>query len=80
MLNGHQSHLENSSFIMPAFKAIVSCCKSSNNVYICFYFHYSGKWVIEDLVVICVIQCSPYVISKSFIVSDLTFKFLIHFE
>ena len=28
-------------------------------VYLCFY--YSRRWVIEDLALICVIECSPYV-------------------
>ena len=27
----------------------------------CFYFHYSRKWVIEDLALIYVIACSAYV-------------------
>ena len=27
----------------------------------CFYFHYSRKWVIEDLALIYVIECSAYV-------------------
>ena len=30
-------------------------------VYFCFYFHYSRKWVIEDLALIYVIECSAYV-------------------
>ena len=29
-------------------------------VYFCFYFHYSRRWVIEDLALIYVIKCSPY--------------------
>ena len=27
----------------------------------CFYFHYSGRWVIEDLAMIYVRECSAYV-------------------
>ena len=27
-------------------------------VYLCFYFHYSRRWVIEDLALIYVIECS----------------------
>ena len=27
----------------------------------CFYFHYSRRWVIEDLALIYVIECSAYV-------------------
>ena len=42
-------------------------------------FLYNGRWVIEDLVVIYVIKCSMFS-TKSFIVSCLTFRFLIHFE
>ena len=30
-------------------------------VYLCFYFHYSRRWVIEDLALIYVIKCSAYV-------------------
>ena len=29
--------------------------------FFCFYFHYSRKWVIEDLALIYVIECSAYV-------------------
>ena len=49
-------------------------------VYSCFYFHYSRRWVIKDLALIYAIECSAYVFSKSFIVSGLTFRSLIHFE
>ena len=30
-------------------------------VYFCFYFHYSRRWVIEDLALIYVIESSAYV-------------------
>ena len=30
-------------------------------VYFCFYFHYSRRWVIEDLAMIYVIQCCVYI-------------------
>ena len=40
-------------------------------VYFCFYFHYSRRWVIEDLALIYVVECSA---SKNFIVSGLTFR------
>ena len=30
-------------------------------VYFCFYFHYSRRWVIEDLALIYVIEVSAYV-------------------
>ena len=49
-------------------------------VYFWFCFHYSRRWVIEDLALIFVIECSAYVSSKSFIVSDLPFRSLIHLE
>ena len=49
-------------------------------VYFFFNFHYSIRWVIDDLALIYVIKCSAYVSSKIFIVSDLTFRSLIHFE
>ena len=49
-------------------------------VYICFYFHSSRRWVIEDLALIYDIDCSVYISSKVFIVSNLTFRSLIHFE
>ena len=48
-------------------------------VYFYFYFHYSRRWVIEDLVLIYIIECSM-ISSKSFIVSGLTCWSLIHFE
>ena len=49
-------------------------------LYFCFHFHYSGRWVIEDLSFIYVIKCSAYVFQKSFIISGLTFRSLIYFE
>ena len=49
-------------------------------VYFCFYFCYSRRCVIEDLALIYVIECSALFSSKSFIVSGLTFRSLIHFE
>ena len=45
-----------------------------------FYFHYSRRWVIEDLALIYVIKYSAYASFKSFILSGLTFRSLIHFE
>ena len=49
-------------------------------VYFCFYFHYSRKWVIEDLALIYVTNVLPMFSSKSFIVFGFTFKSLIHSE
>ena len=51
----------------------------SHFLFVCFYFHYSRRWVIKDLVVIFVRECSAYVFLKSFVVSSLTFRSLIHF-
>ena len=48
-------------------------------IYFCFYFHYSRRWVIEDLALIYVTEYSVYVL-RVFIVSGLTFRYLIHFE
>ena len=45
-----------------------------------FYFHYSRRWVLEDLALIYVIECSAYVFLYEFIVSGLKFRSLIHFE
>ena len=30
-------------------------------VYFCFYFHYSRRWVVENLALIYVIECSAYI-------------------
>ena len=49
-------------------------------VYFCFYFHYSGRWIIEDLAVIYVEECSAYVFPKSFILSGFIFRSLTYFE
>ena len=50
-------------------------------VYFCFYFCYSRRWGIEDLILIYVIKTRQSVLpmfsSKSFIVSGLTFRSLI---
>ena len=48
-------------------------------VYFCFYFQYSGRWIIEDPAVIMSENVLP-MFSRSFIVSGLTFRSLIHFE
>ena len=44
-----------------------------------FHFHYSGRCVIDYPAVICV-NILPRFSSRSFIVSGLTFRSLIHFE
>ena len=48
-------------------------------VYFCFYFCYCKRWVIEDLALIYV-SVLPMFSSRSFIVSGLTVRSLIHFE
>ena len=48
-------------------------------VYFCFYFHYSRRWVIEDLALMSS-SVLPMFSSKSFTVSGLTLRSLIHFE
>ena len=45
-----------------------------------FYFPYSARWVIENLAVIYVKECSAMFSSKTIIVSGLPFRSLIHFE
>jgi len=45
-----------------------------------FIFHYSRRWFRKDPAVIYVRECSVFSSNKSFIVSGLTFKSLIHFE
>ena len=45
----------------------------------CFYFHYSGRRLKKDTAAIYVRACSLFS-SKSFIVSGLIFRSLIHFE
>ena len=49
-------------------------------MYFCFYFQYSGRWVIEDPTVMYVGSVLPMFSCKSFIVSGLMFRSLIHFE
>ena len=64
------------SFVVQKFLSLIW----SHLFYFFFYFHYSGRWVIEDPAVIYVESVLPMFYSRSFIVSDLTFKSLIHFE
>ena len=49
-------------------------------LFVCFYFHYSGRWVIEDPAVIMSESVLPMFSYRNFIVSGLTFRSLIHFE
>ena len=49
-------------------------------VYFCFYFCFSRRWVIQDLAWFMWLNVLPMFFSKSFIVSGLTFRSLIHFQ
>ena len=49
-------------------------------MYFCFYFQYSGRWVIEVPAVIYIRECFAMFSSRSLIVFCLTFRSLIHFE
>ena len=59
-------------------KKILSLIKS--HFLCCFHFHYSKRCVIEDLAVIHVRESLHVLSARSFIVSGLTFKSLIHIE
>ena len=60
------------SFVVQKFLSLIW----SHLFYFFFYFHYSGRWVIEDPAVIYVESVLPMFYSRSFIVSDLTFRSL----
>ena len=57
------SHSEGCLFTLLSFL----CCEKAFTfnqvplVYFCFYFHYSRRWIIEDLALTYVIECSAYV-------------------
>ena len=57
------SHSEGCLFTLLGFL----CCEKAFTfnqvplVYFCFYFHYSRRWIIEDLALTYVIECSAYV-------------------
>ena len=58
------SHYEGCLFILLIVSFIVKKILSLNRSHLCifvFNFQYSGRWVIEDLAVIYVRECSPYV-------------------
>ena len=74
-----------SPILRVVFSPCFLCCEKAFKfnqvplVYFCFCFYYSSKWVIEDLALTYVIECSMFS-SKRFIVSGLTCRSLIHFE
>ena len=45
------------SFVVQKLLSLIRC----HLFYFCFYFHYSGKWVIEDPAMIYVRECFAYV-------------------
>jgi len=57
-------------FLSPCYSFL--CCAKAFKfnqvplVYFCFYFHYSRRWVTEDLALIYVIECSAYVFLLEF--------------
>ena len=77
------SHSEGCLLILPRVSFIVQKLLSlvrSHLFIFCFYFHYSGRWVIEDPAVILSESVLPMFSSRSCIVSGLMFRSLIHFE
>ena len=76
------SHLEG---CLSTLLSVLCCVKAFKFnqvplVYFCFYFHYSRRWVIKDLFWFMSLSVLCMFSSKSFIVSGLTFRSLIHFE
>ena len=75
------SHSEGCLFIMLivsfAVQKLLSLIRS--HLFTFVFTCYTRRWVIEDLALNYVIKCSTFS-SKSFIVSGLTFRSLIHFE
>ena len=57
------SHSEGCRFTLLSFLCYAKAFKFNQVplVYFCFYFFYSRRWVIEDLALIYVIECSAYV-------------------
>ena len=64
------------SFIVQKFLSLIR----SHLLIFCFYFHYSGKWVIENPAVIMSESVLTMFSSRSFMVSGLTFRSLLRFE
>ena len=77
------SHSEGCLFILFTVSSAVQKFLSlimSHLFIFCFYFQYSGRWVIEDPAVVYVRECFAYVLSRSLIVFGLMFRSLIHFD
>ena len=63
------SHFEGCLFTLLVISFVVQKGFTFNQVplvYFCFYFHYSRRWVIEDLALIYVIEFSAYVFLQVF--------------
>ena len=52
----------------------------SSKFFMLFFFHYIRRWVIEDLALIYVIECSAMFSIMHLIISGFPFRSLIHFE
>ena len=76
------SHYEGCLFtlLMVSFPVQKLLSLIRSHLFTCFYFCYSRRWVIEDLLWIMSLGVLPVLSSKSFIVSGLTFRSLMHFE
>ena len=60
-----------------------SCAETFSFVYFSFYFHYSGMWIKKkrkEKILLRFVSKSVLPIFLCFVVSCLTFRFLIHFE
>ena len=57
------SHSEGCIFTLVIFSFLIKklLCLIRSHLFFCLYFHYSGRWVIEDLTVIYVRECFAYV-------------------
>ena len=60
--------------------AVQNLLSLSRFVYFCFCFHYSRRCIKKDVAMIYARECSARFSSRSFVVSDLIFRFLIYFE
>ena len=55
-------HSVGSFYLVYSFLCYTKAFKFNYVPLVCFYFHYSRRWVTEDLSVICVIECPTYVL------------------
>ena len=72
------------SMLSPAVQKLLSLISPHLFVFCCcfvlFYFHLFRRWLKRDIAVTMPNSILPMFSSKSFIVSSLTFRSLIHFE